>query len=282
MSIANGQGLSLPGSAGGGGASDFTDLLDTPSTYLGAAGYFLKVNGTEDGVEFTAVTVGDMLKATYDTNDDGKVDAADSANEVAGVTTAGNSKYYGTNGVGAAGFYDLPTDTDTFTGLTDTPANYTGAGGDTVRVNSGGTALEFVDTNVYLAARGGVDTTATAKLQWGTIVTSAGITYDGTNREFTVPEDGKYVILWQSLTSAAATRVQATINRTSTAPNLTDSSTYFGNVYMQDSLNTLALTCTESLLANDTIQLWVTSGTIFCDSGTGNVANNITIFKIGD
>jgi len=32
-----------------------------------------------------------------------------------------------------------------FTGLTDTPANYSGAGSQTVRVNSGATALEFVD-----------------------------------------------------------------------------------------------------------------------------------------
>jgi hypothetical protein len=32
----------------------------------------------------------------------------------------------------------------TFTGLTDTPANYSGAGGRVVKVNSGATALEFV------------------------------------------------------------------------------------------------------------------------------------------
>lgn len=137
---------SIPGEgAGGSGAEDFTELLDTPVTYLGAAGYFLKVNGTEDGVEFTAVTVGDMLKSTYDTNDDGKVDAADSADEVVGVTTAGNSKYYGTNGVGTAGFYDLPTDTDTFTGLTDTPSSYAAQAGKFLKVNAGATALEFVD-----------------------------------------------------------------------------------------------------------------------------------------
>jgi hypothetical protein len=33
----------------------------------------------------------------------------------------------------------------TFTGLTDTPANYTGSGGKVVKVNSGATALEFAD-----------------------------------------------------------------------------------------------------------------------------------------
>lgn len=137
---------SIPGEgAGGSGAEDFTELLDTPVTYLGAAGYFLKVNGTEDGVEFTAVTVGDMLKSTYDSNDDGKVDAADEADAVTGVGTAGNSKYYGTNGVGTAGFYDLPTDTDTFTGLTDTPSSYASQANKFLKVNAGATALEFVD-----------------------------------------------------------------------------------------------------------------------------------------
>lgn len=35
-----------------------------------------------------------------------------------------------------------------FVGLSDTPANYTGAGSFTVKVNSGGTGLEFVDESV--------------------------------------------------------------------------------------------------------------------------------------
>lgn len=48
---------------------------------------------------------GDMLKATYDTDNDGSVDKADA---IDGVSSAGNSKYYGTNSSGAAGFYDLP------------------------------------------------------------------------------------------------------------------------------------------------------------------------------
>lgn len=46
-----------------------------------------------------------MEKADYDSNDDGVVDAAD---EVDGISAAGNDKYYGTNDSGTAGFYDLP------------------------------------------------------------------------------------------------------------------------------------------------------------------------------
>lgn len=48
---------------------------------------------------------GDMLKAVYDADDDGVVDEAAA---VEGVDVAGNSKYYGTNSGGTAGFYDLP------------------------------------------------------------------------------------------------------------------------------------------------------------------------------
>lgn len=54
---------------------------------------------------------GDMLKAVYDTDNDGSVDKADA---IDGVTAAGNSKYYGTNSTGAAGFYDLPSGGSSF------------------------------------------------------------------------------------------------------------------------------------------------------------------------
>jgi len=39
--------------AGGGGTSQFIQLLDTPANYTGEAGKYLVVNGTEDGVAFT-------------------------------------------------------------------------------------------------------------------------------------------------------------------------------------------------------------------------------------
>lgn len=48
---------------------------------------------------------GDMLKNTYDTDDDGVVDEAEA---VDGVDAAGNSKYYGTDGSGTPGFHSIP------------------------------------------------------------------------------------------------------------------------------------------------------------------------------
>lgn len=41
-----------PGGGGGGSASNFTDLLDVPSSYTGYAGKVVAVNATEDGLEF--------------------------------------------------------------------------------------------------------------------------------------------------------------------------------------------------------------------------------------
>lgn len=47
-----------------------------------------------------------MLKSTYDTDKNGIVDLAEN---VEGATTAGNSKYYGTDAKGSEGFHDIPT-----------------------------------------------------------------------------------------------------------------------------------------------------------------------------
>lgn len=58
-----------------------------------------------DGTWSTPAGGGDMAKSTYDTDDNGVVDAAE---KVSGVESAGNSKYYGTNASGEAGFYLLP------------------------------------------------------------------------------------------------------------------------------------------------------------------------------
>ena len=41
----------------GGGATDFIDLGDVPSSYAGAAGQFVKVNATADGLEFGTLTI---------------------------------------------------------------------------------------------------------------------------------------------------------------------------------------------------------------------------------
>lgn len=49
----------IVGGGAGGGASDFRSLLDTPSSYLGSAGQFLRVRTTENGLEFAAIEVFD-------------------------------------------------------------------------------------------------------------------------------------------------------------------------------------------------------------------------------
>jgi len=54
--------------SGGGGASEFLDLTDTPSSYVGQAGMFLKVNSAEDSLEFATrdVYTGNIFKDEFD------------------------------------------------------------------------------------------------------------------------------------------------------------------------------------------------------------------------
>ncbi len=67
-----------------GGASDFLDLTDTPSSYTGQGGRVVSVKADESGLEFSAAGSGDMTKAVYDTNDDGTVNSAENADTVDG------------------------------------------------------------------------------------------------------------------------------------------------------------------------------------------------------
>jgi len=46
---------------GGGGSSTFEDLNDTPSSFVGESGKFVKVNDSEDALEFTTFNVNDAL-----------------------------------------------------------------------------------------------------------------------------------------------------------------------------------------------------------------------------
>ena len=56
-----GGGGSSGGGGGGGGSSTFEDLTDTPSSFIGESGKFVKVNDTEDALEFTTFNVNDAL-----------------------------------------------------------------------------------------------------------------------------------------------------------------------------------------------------------------------------
>ena len=119
--------------AGIGGTNKFTGLTDTPANYNSAGGKVVTVNSSEDGLEFTtASTIG-------------------TDNYVDGVSFGGNTLTLSRTGA----LSDLTTTislsgiggTDKFTGLTDTPSNYTSAGGKLVAVNSGASGLEFVDVS---------------------------------------------------------------------------------------------------------------------------------------
>jgi len=72
-----------------------------------------------DGSWSTPSGAGDMNKSTYDPNEDGSVLLADKIN---GASSAGNNKYYGTDGAGTPGFYSLPNTNLAFQAST-APAN---------------------------------------------------------------------------------------------------------------------------------------------------------------
>lgn len=102
----------------------FTGLTDTPSSYTGQAGKFVKVNATADGLEFASVGGGgDMLASVYDpTSVTG--DAFDMDNMVEGTNnrlvssaekTAWNNKLDDITGESIADLLDV----DTITGITN-------------------------------------------------------------------------------------------------------------------------------------------------------------------
>lgn len=61
--------------AGGGGAATFLALTDSPANYAGDGLKYVRVNVGENALEFaTPAGAGDMLKATYDANEDDIID----------------------------------------------------------------------------------------------------------------------------------------------------------------------------------------------------------------
>jgi hypothetical protein len=163
----------IPGTVSGGGgggaaATTFVALTDTPANYASANSRFVKVNSAATGLEFVAGIQSSDLSA-ISINSLSDVDTATTAPSVGQVL-----KWNGTNWVPAAdatsggagtnadtldGFdstYFLnyqnltnqPSIPTTFTALTDTPANYTSAGGRFVKVNAGATALEFASESI--------------------------------------------------------------------------------------------------------------------------------------
>lgn len=75
-----------------GGALSFLDLTDTPANYTGAAGKLVKVNGTEDGLEFETEATG--LPPVAETYANLAALIADQANQIAGYIYADEKFYY--------------------------------------------------------------------------------------------------------------------------------------------------------------------------------------------
>ncbi|MQW46407.1 hypothetical protein GHK68_30235 [Sinorhizobium meliloti] len=137
-------------------SASLLDLSGMPATYTGAAGSFLRVNGSADGVAFASASLLDLSDTP-----NSYAGAAGYAVLVngggTGIEFVSSSLFVGPPGpAGGAGAQgpagpagpqgpagdDAP---DNFLDLTDTPNAYAGQGGKAVKVNSGGTALEFAD-----------------------------------------------------------------------------------------------------------------------------------------
>ncbi len=115
-----------------GGVRRFTALSDVPSSYVGQAANFLRVNAVPNGLEFVtpgtiAAVIGPLISF---------LQLSDTPNSYGG---AGTNRV--TVNVGETGLQFVP---DTFLEEQDTPNSYVGTGGDIVRVNAGETGLEFV------------------------------------------------------------------------------------------------------------------------------------------
>jgi len=114
---------------------EFIQLSDTPADYSGSAKKFVRINDTNDGLDFSNIKGSDMSDVELG-------DLSDVDLKLLNTPSIGDHlEFDGTDwvpGAAAAGA--------SFLGHTDTPSDYTGAGAFFVKVNAGATALEFVAT----------------------------------------------------------------------------------------------------------------------------------------
>lgn len=106
-----------------------TDLTDTPSSYTGEGGKYLKVKSTEDGVEF------DTVASSADFTDLGDVPAA--------YTGAGNKLVSVKADESGLEFTTAAAGVTEFTDLSDVPNAYTGQAGKFPKVKATEDGLEF-------------------------------------------------------------------------------------------------------------------------------------------
>ena len=207
--------------AGGGGA--FTDLTDTPANYTGSSLKHVRVNVGETALEFVTLGGGgDMLKATYDIDEDGDIDVAAGGTEksswtqyaipylsnttVFGEIPIGTAEYALTVAAGATGYdwtlfdlslYYLKTEIDTqgdvetiwgdtlMNDLVDDPDPDLGGELDAGAHSIGFTLQEFT----------AVDGTTT--IDW-TLGNKYEFTFDDENQTFTFtpPTNAQNMMLW--------------------------------------------------------------------------------------
>lgn len=134
---------------------------------IGTTGWVLTADGTlSSGMKWSIAGTGDMAKSIYDTDDDGIVDEAAA---MEGIGAAGNSKYYGTDGSGTAGFH-------TVTDLTGVDVSGTPAANDFARftdVNTiEGRSYSEVKTDLSLNNVPNTDCTNADNLASGTVPTA--------------------------------------------------------------------------------------------------------------
>lgn len=131
-------------------AMTFLQLLDTPSDYTGAADELVKVNGTEDGLEF--ITISDTIDLLGNVEGDVLYRGA-SGWTVLPPGTAG--QILSTAGPSADPLWiDPPSGAVAFTDLTDVPHTYIGQAGKLVRVNMTPDGLEFITLSAELDVLG--------------------------------------------------------------------------------------------------------------------------------
>lgn len=119
--------LKVADSAAAATSPTFLGQTDTPATFTGMAGYIPRVNVGETALEFFQLLLNMSNLQDVDAYTNG---------------------YYArvkTDGSGIEWVAANPGGETDFTNLNDTPANFTGSGLRLVRVNTGETALEFVD-----------------------------------------------------------------------------------------------------------------------------------------
>ncbi|MEA3242332.1 MAG: hypothetical protein U9Q19_02690 [Pseudomonadota bacterium] len=161
----------LDRSSGGAPPDSFKVLTDTPAAYTGDTLKFARVNAGETGLEFHALVWGDIGGTLSNQTDlqsalDGKSGTGHTHSYLADLTgspftelsdtpanytSAGGYTVKVNSGATALEFVNESSAVTTFIGLSDTPANYTSSGGHAVKVNAGATALEYVDDPYFVS-----------------------------------------------------------------------------------------------------------------------------------